>query len=309
MLRHAVRSVPTPTCSAPSCTCRVWRCSAAVWSPPGSHRALRSRLNAQVWRKWSGSSANRPRLLHSNFFHSPNCRICMLRTVAAGGGHITSTVPEVYTENVDPELKAFQEHQKTAARPTHAEHARTLMALAGCACQLRQWRRSGGRMPNTTSHDCFACAPPLRPHCSACALPLAPRSTGVLSSVSSQPAHKGFPAGSVVEFALDAQGRPLLATSTLSPHTADLQGDGRCSITVTAPGFTVRRWLVCPPPLPFPFLALLPRPARCTCSTQPARYTCSTQPARCTCSTQPARCTCSTQPARCTCSTLPHDEG
>jgi hypothetical protein len=36
------------------------------------------------------------------------------------------------------------------------------------------------------------------------------------------------------------QGRPILATSTLSPHTGDLIADGRCSLTVTAPGFTVR---------------------------------------------------------------------
>jgi hypothetical protein len=31
--------------------------------------------------------------------------------------------------------------------------------------------------------------------------------------------------------------RPLLATSTLSPHTADLAKDGRCSITVMDPKF------------------------------------------------------------------------
>jgi hypothetical protein len=61
----------------------------------------------------------------------------------------------------------------------------------------------------------------------------------VLSTVSSHASSAGFPFGSVVEFAVDAQGRPLLATSTLSPHTADLQADGRCSITVMAPGFKV----------------------------------------------------------------------
>jgi hypothetical protein len=40
--------------------------------------------------------------------------------------------------------------------------------------------------------------------------------------------------------ALPPQGRPILATSTLSPHTGDLIADGRCSLTVTAPGFQVR---------------------------------------------------------------------
>lgn len=63
--------------------------------------------------------------------------------------------------------------------------------------------------------------------------------TGVLSTISSHPGSAGFPFGSVVEFAVDAAGHPLLSTSTLSPHTADLQADGRCSITVMAPGFTV----------------------------------------------------------------------
>lgn len=63
--------------------------------------------------------------------------------------------------------------------------------------------------------------------------------TGVLSTISAHPSSAGFPFGSVVEFAVDDSGYPLLSTSTLSPHTADLQADGRCSITVTAPGFTV----------------------------------------------------------------------
>lgn len=62
---------------------------------------------------------------------------------------------------------------------------------------------------------------------------------GVLSTIASHPGSAGFPFGSVVEFAVDDAGYPLLSTSTLSPHTADLQADGRCSITVMAPGFTV----------------------------------------------------------------------
>jgi len=62
---------------------------------------------------------------------------------------------------------------------------------------------------------------------------------GVLSTLSSSGATAGIPSGSVIEFALDAEGRPLLATSTLSAHTQDLLVDGRCSITVTATGFQV----------------------------------------------------------------------
>ncbi|KAI8465920.1 MAG: hypothetical protein J3K34DRAFT_75734 [Monoraphidium minutum] len=101
-------------------------------------------------------------------------------------------VPEAYSAEPDPEIARFQEHQKTAARPTAAEEARTMMALARSA---------------------------------------------VLSTKSATPAFDGFPFGSVVEFAVDGQGRPVLATSTLSPHTGDLLADGRCSLTVTAPGF------------------------------------------------------------------------
>ncbi|GBF90333.1 hypothetical protein Rsub_02439 [Raphidocelis subcapitata] len=101
-------------------------------------------------------------------------------------------VPEAYSSDPDPEIARFQEHQRTAARPSNAEEARTLMALARSA---------------------------------------------TLSTASASPGFEGFPFGSVVEFAVDAEGRPILATSTLSPHTGDLAADGRCSLTVTAPGF------------------------------------------------------------------------
>jgi hypothetical protein len=73
----------------------------------------------------------------------------------------------------------------------------------------------------------------------SCCLCHCPRSA-VLSTISSHPSSADFPFGSVVEFAVDDAGQPLLATSTLSPHTADLQADGRCSVTVMAPGFSVR---------------------------------------------------------------------
>lgn len=61
----------------------------------------------------------------------------------------------------------------------------------------------------------------------------------VLSTLSGAGPAPGAPYGSVVEFGVDAQGRPLLATSSLSPHTADLAADGRCSLTVMAAGFQV----------------------------------------------------------------------
>ena len=47
----------------------------------------------------------------------------------------------------------------------------------------------------------------------------------------------GFPTGSVVQYAGDAQGRPVFAFSSLSNHMQDLRSDSRCSLTVTAPTF------------------------------------------------------------------------
>lgn len=48
---------------------------------------------------------------------------------------------------------------------------------------------------------------------------------------------EGYPSGSVVEYAADDKGRPIFAFSTMSPHTADVKKDPRCSITIMADPF------------------------------------------------------------------------
>ncbi|GFR50173.1 hypothetical protein Agub_g12339 [Astrephomene gubernaculifera] len=60
---------------------------------------------------------------------------------------------------------------------------------------------------------------------------------GVLCTLSTSPDTAGFPASSVVQFACDGTGRPLFATSSLSPHTRDMLADGRVSLTVKSPSF------------------------------------------------------------------------
>lgn len=50
-------------------------------------------------------------------------------------------------------------------------------------------------------------------------------------------ANPGYPGGSVVGFAPDAQGRPLFVFSGLSSHTRDLVRDGRCSVTIATKEF------------------------------------------------------------------------
>ena len=71
----------------------------------------------------------------------------------------------------------------------------------------------------------------------------------MLSTVGASRATAGFPLGSVVEYAVDGQGRPIFALSSLSGHTRDLRADPRCSLTVTAPAFKVLRRPL--PPLHF----------------------------------------------------------
>ena len=59
---------------------------------------------------------------------------------------------------------------------------------------------------------------------------------GVISTFSRE--HGGeYPSGSIVGFAADTAGRPIFAMSSMSGHTGDLKANGRCSLTVTAPGF------------------------------------------------------------------------
>ncbi|HXC41711.1 MAG TPA: DUF2470 domain-containing protein [Burkholderiales bacterium] len=60
------------------------------------------------------------------------------------------------------------------------------------------------------------------------------RHGGVLSTTSVKFA--GYPFGSVVPFALDQQGCPLILISRLAEHTRNIAADARCSLIVQEPG-------------------------------------------------------------------------
>ncbi|KAM5550331.1 hypothetical protein ABKV19_027490 [Rosa sericea] len=53
---------------------------------------------------------------------------------------------------------------------------------------------------------------------------------GVLSTISQK--HEGYPSGSMVDFACDADGSPILAVSSLALHTKDLTQNPKCSLLV-----------------------------------------------------------------------------
>lgn len=62
---------------------------------------------------------------------------------------------------------------------------------------------------------------------------LASRRVGYLSTQSKR--RPGFPFGSVVNYAVDNQGRPIFLFSTLSVHMKNLLEDGRASFLVCSP--------------------------------------------------------------------------
>ena len=59
-------------------------------------------------------------------------------------------------------------------------------------------------------------------------------STGTLSSASRR--HPGFPFGSLMPFALDAEGRPLFLISNMAMHTQNVKADPRASLFVSQQG-------------------------------------------------------------------------
>ncbi|KAJ0960568.1 hypothetical protein J5N97_010957 [Dioscorea zingiberensis] len=54
---------------------------------------------------------------------------------------------------------------------------------------------------------------------------------GVLSTFSKD--HEGYPSGSMVDFACDDDGSPILAVSSLAVHSKNLLGNPKCSLLVT----------------------------------------------------------------------------
>jgi putative heme iron utilization protein len=59
--------------------------------------------------------------------------------------------------------------------------------------------------------------------------------TGSLATLSRR--HPGHPFASVMPYALDERGRPLLLISAMAMHTQNLEADGRASLFVTQPGW------------------------------------------------------------------------
>ena len=59
-------------------------------------------------------------------------------------------------------------------------------------------------------------------------------SVAMLSTVSRK--HAGFPFGSLMPYALDAEGRPLFLISNMAMHTQNLKADGRASLFVSQTG-------------------------------------------------------------------------
>src|ERR1700733_7048640 len=55
-------------------------------------------------------------------------------------------------------------------------------------------------------------------------------SVATLSTLSRR--HEGFPFGSLMPFALDSAGRPILLISNMAMHTQNLKADSRCSLFV-----------------------------------------------------------------------------
>src|SRR5271157_5426361 len=61
--------------------------------------------------------------------------------------------------------------------------------------------------------------------------------SGRIGSLSTQSRkQQGFPFGSLMPYALDAQGRPMFLVSSMAMHTQNLQAGPRASLFVTEPG-------------------------------------------------------------------------
>lgn len=121
----------------PHCVHQSARClAAAAAHPTSSRRRGNTCLGSAGPFASSGCPSHKlAAVLHRctaaphNPLHTP--RVACLRVSAAAVAiAAAAAVPDVFKEGPDPQITAFQQHQKNAPRPTPAEDARTLMTLA-----------------------------------------------------------------------------------------------------------------------------------------------------------------------------------
>ena len=62
-------------------------------------------------------------------------------------------------------------------------------------------------------------------------------SSGTLATISTKKKAEGFPMGSVVPFAVDNQGRPVILIANIAAHTRNLKADNRATLFVSDPQF------------------------------------------------------------------------
>lgn len=84
--------------------------------------------------------------------------------------------------------------------------------------------------------DDFASVPPPAPeptHAERARTLVHYTTTGSLATMAAD--EEGYPFGSVVSYALDGEGRPLLCLSDIAEHTRNIKKDGKASLLVTEP--------------------------------------------------------------------------
>ncbi|KAG8367987.1 hypothetical protein BUALT_Bualt16G0129800 [Buddleja alternifolia] len=141
---------------------------------------------------------------------------------------LASLSPDTQNADANAQLNVFQliqAHQEKAARLPPIEEIRTLLhhSLRGVLSTFSLVHR-----PLLTLHNDFLLFLALSVRYGNGVL------LGLCAIALSQPPQKyeGYPSGSMVDFASDAHGSPLLAVSSLAVHSKDLLANPKCSLLV-----------------------------------------------------------------------------
>eukprot|EP00899_Mesostigma_viride_P024112 jgi/Mesvir1/4886/Mv11154-RA.1 len=137
--------------------------------------------------------------------------------------------PDTHTEESDWRVPKLE----SSAPPTSPKKVVPGEMLSGPRSGLFRTPISGGVQTATLSHD-------LPGPAVAAANLLSQARFGLLCTIMSRMHHrrKGYPFGSLVDYATDEFGRPIFSLSPLAIHTRNVLVDPRCTLVVQVPGWS-----------------------------------------------------------------------